>query len=199
MNIEDLKFKDDLIPAIIQDYQNGEILMLAYMNPESVKRTLETKRTWFWSRSRQKYWMKGESSGHVQIVKEVITDCDQDTLLIKVEQVGPGACHTGHRSCFHHPLGEGTPDTIGEVTFDVNAVYGKENVLEKLYENIKEGDLEKINTRLLDVAGKIVAGEDSPKDLICHSSELLLGLLSLLKARQISVDELLVELNTRDL
>lgn len=89
-----------LIPAIVQDYQSGEVLMLAYMNKESLRRTMETGLTWFWSRSRQKFWQKGETSGHIQKVKEILYDCDADTLLIKADQTGP-ACHTGERSCFY--------------------------------------------------------------------------------------------------
>jgi len=91
--------KSQLIPAIIQEEKTGEILMLAYMNEESLKLTLETKKTWFFSRSRNKLWNKGETSGHFQYVKEIYGDCDSDTLLITVEQVGP-ACHTGSKSCF---------------------------------------------------------------------------------------------------
>jgi phosphoribosyl-ATP pyrophosphohydrolase/phosphoribosyl-AMP cyclohydrolase len=95
-----LKYDDKgLIPAVVQDWQNGQILMVAYMNAESLKKTVETRLTWFWSRSRQKFWQKGETSGHIQRVKDILYDCDQDTLLIKVEQTGP-ACHTGEQSCF---------------------------------------------------------------------------------------------------
>jgi len=97
---DDLKFDDKgLIPAIIQDWKTNEILMMAYMNAASLKKTVESGLTWFWSRSRQKFWQKGETSGHIQRVKDILYDCDQDTLLIKVEQTGP-ACHTGERSCF---------------------------------------------------------------------------------------------------
>jgi len=97
---DNLKYDDKgLIPAVIQDASTLEILMVAYMNAESLKRTVETGLTWFWSRSRKKFWQKGETSGHVQRVKEILYDCDQDTLLVKVEQTGP-ACHTGSRSCF---------------------------------------------------------------------------------------------------
>lgn len=100
MKISELKFDEKgLIPAIIQDVKNGEVLMLAYMNKESLQKTLETKETWFWSRSRQELWHKGERSGNRQLVKEIRYDCDNDALLIKVEQIGP-ACHTGERSCF---------------------------------------------------------------------------------------------------
>ncbi|MFH1201356.1 MAG: phosphoribosyl-AMP cyclohydrolase [Candidatus Omnitrophota bacterium] len=99
-----LKFnKDRLIPVIIQDYKTKEVLMLAYMNRESLKRTLRLGKTCFWSRSRKKYWVKGETSGHFQFVKGISYDCDQDALLIKVRQVGV-ACHTGNRSCFYRKL-----------------------------------------------------------------------------------------------
>jgi phosphoribosyl-AMP cyclohydrolase len=97
---ENLKYNDKgLIPAIIQDWKTNEVLMMAYMNDASLKKTVESGFTWYWSRSRQKFWQKGETSGHVQRVKDIFYDCDQDTLLIKVEQTGP-ACHTGERSCF---------------------------------------------------------------------------------------------------
>jgi len=105
MSIPDLKYDDKgLIPAIIQDEKNNEVLMMAYMNRTSLDKTIETGRTHFWSRSRQKYWMKGETSGNVQLVKEILYDCDEDTLLIKVEQVGTGACHTGNRTCFYRRI-----------------------------------------------------------------------------------------------
>jgi phosphoribosyl-AMP cyclohydrolase len=92
----------ELVPVIIQDASTNEVLMLGYMNRKSRKKTLETKRSCFWSRSRQKLWIKGETSGHFQEVKEIYLDCDRDTLLIKVDQIGGAACHTGYRSCFHH-------------------------------------------------------------------------------------------------
>lgn len=99
MNLQKYFQKGELIPAIVQDAENGEVLMLAYMNCESLKKTLETGYTWFWSRSRGELWNKGATSGHVQRVVELYGDCDDDTLLVKVEQTG-AACHTGHRSCF---------------------------------------------------------------------------------------------------
>jgi len=95
-----LKLQDGLIPAIIQDYMSGEVLMLAYMDEESFNKTIETGKTWFYSRSRDSLWNKGATSGHYQIVKEMLIDCDRDTLLLKVIQTGP-ACHTGNRSCFY--------------------------------------------------------------------------------------------------
>lgn len=96
----EIKFDDKgLVPAIIQDAENGDVLMLGYMNEESLRRSIETGRTWFWSRSRQEYWCKGETSGNRQYIREMSYDCDADALLVKVKQVGP-ACHTGERSCF---------------------------------------------------------------------------------------------------
>ncbi len=104
MNWEDKIFDGrELVPAIITDCKNGEVLMLAYMNRESFLKTLETGKTWFFSRSRQSLWNKGETSGHFQFVKSIHSDCDNDTLLISVEQIGP-ACHTGSRSCFFNKI-----------------------------------------------------------------------------------------------
>jgi phosphoribosyl-AMP cyclohydrolase len=99
--IPDLKYDENgLVPTIIQDANSKDVLMFAYMNRESLQKTIETEKTVFWSRSRQKLWMKGETSGNVQLVQEIFYDCDADTLLIKVEQQGTGACHTGNRTCF---------------------------------------------------------------------------------------------------
>ena len=125
--ISGLKFdKNGLIPAVIQDYKNNEVLMVAYMNDLAVKKTVETKRAHFYSRSRKKLWLKGESSGHVQKVKEIRFDCDADCLLIKVEQVG-GACHTGYRSCFYRKLKDrkGNTAVSGKKIFDPDKVYKK--------------------------------------------------------------------------
>jgi len=103
-NLGELKYDSSgLIPAIIQDYKTGVVLMLGYMNKESLRRTLKQGKTCFWSRSRKEYWTKGLTSGHFQFVKSVAYDCDLDTLLIKVRQVG-GACHTGNRSCFYRKI-----------------------------------------------------------------------------------------------
>jgi phosphoribosyl-AMP cyclohydrolase len=95
-----------LLPAVVQDDNDGAVLMVAWMDAEAVRRTLTTGHTWFWRRSRRQYWQKGATSGHVQHVRSVTADCDRDTLLVRVEQVGV-ACHTGRRSCFSNPLGAG--------------------------------------------------------------------------------------------
>jgi len=106
MNVDELKFdKAGLIPAIIQDFFTKDILMVAYMNKESLKKTIESKQTWFFSRSRNKLWHKGETSGHIQKVKEIYYDCDSDAILICVDQTGV-ACHTGNRSCFYRKIDE---------------------------------------------------------------------------------------------
>jgi len=99
---------DGLVPAIVQEHGTGEVLMMAWMNESSLRKTLETGRTWFWSRSRQEYWCKGETSGDRQFVRQAFYDCDGDTLLFVVEQEGRGACHTGERSCFYRSFG-GSP------------------------------------------------------------------------------------------
>ena len=93
-----------LIPAIIQDVHSHDVLMMAYMNRASLEKTIESGKTCFWSRSRQKFWTKGETSGNVQLVREIFYDCDEDTLLVKVEQQGSGACHTGNRTCFYRTI-----------------------------------------------------------------------------------------------
>jgi phosphoribosyl-AMP cyclohydrolase len=114
-----------LIPVIVQDALTHEVLMLGYMNRESWQKTLETKRVSFWSRSREKLWVKGETSGHYQEVKEVYLDCDGDTLLIKVNQIGGAACHRGFRSCFHLRHEKGEWKVSGEKVFDPKEVYGR--------------------------------------------------------------------------
>ena len=100
---------DGLVAAIVQDATDGAVLMFAWMNRESVRRTLETGRTWFWSRSRQEFWCKGETSGDRQYVRSVSYDCDGDALLVVVDQEGGGACHTGNRSCFFRAFGDTVP------------------------------------------------------------------------------------------
>ncbi|NLX23348.1 MAG: phosphoribosyl-AMP cyclohydrolase [Phycisphaerae bacterium] len=125
--IEDLKYDaNGLIPAIVQDADTGEVLMMAYMNKNSLADSIRTGKTHFWSRSRQKYWMKGESSGHTQDIQEILIDCDKDTLLIKAKQHG-AACHEGYRNCFYRRLDPGTGQwsIVAEKLFDPAAVYGK--------------------------------------------------------------------------
>lgn len=121
--VDQIKYDDKgLVPVIVQDYLNSEVLMVAYMNKEALKRTLESGKTHFWSRSRQQYWLKGERSGHLQFVKEVLVDCDSDAVLIKVDQK-VAACHTGHRSCFYRRLDGQEFTAFQEKVFDEEQVY----------------------------------------------------------------------------
>lgn len=119
----DFEKGNGLIPVIIQDAASHQVLMLGYMNQESWEETLRTGKVTFWSRSRQKLWLKGETSGHVQVVKEVYLDCDGDALLLKVDQIGGAACHKGYRSCFHHKYENGRWKISGEKVFNPKEVY----------------------------------------------------------------------------
>ncbi len=136
--IEQLKFDDNgLIPAITRDADNGEVLMMAYMNAEAVEKTLKTGKVHYFSRSRRKLWMKGETSGHVQTVREIRFDCDEDCLLIEVEQQG-AACHTGHRSCFYRRWQDDAALTEGEKAADPMQAYAREDILDAVYHVIQE-------------------------------------------------------------
>ncbi len=119
--------KHELIPAIAQDAETGDVLMLAYMNQEAFNETMQTGRVCYYSRSRNKLWRKGEESGNVQELKEMYFDCDADTLLVKVRQIGGAACHEGYRSCFFRRLlpDSGEVETVGERVFDPANVYKK--------------------------------------------------------------------------
>ncbi len=124
----ELDFNKDphgLLPAIVQDHVTGDILMLAYINLESWQQTLETGKAYYWSRSRKKLWLKGESSGHVQIIKEILVDCDQDTVVFRVEQLGGAACHKGYHSCFYRRVDGDELRIDTEPIFNPEEVYGK--------------------------------------------------------------------------
>ncbi|MCL5267231.1 MAG: phosphoribosyl-AMP cyclohydrolase [Bacteroidetes bacterium] len=119
-----LKFDEKgLVTAVAQDHETGEILMLAFMNAESLRKTVETGQAVYWSRSRQKLWHKGEESGNVQNVKDIYLDCDGDALVLKIEQVGGAACHTGHRTCFYRKLQDGELVEVDSPVFDPDKVY----------------------------------------------------------------------------
>ncbi len=116
---------DGLLPAIVQDHATGEILMMAYINPESWALTKETGKAHYWSRSRNALWLKGESSGHVQMVKDILVDCDQDTVVFRVEQLGGAACHKGYKSCFFRRVEKDGLVIKDEPVFDPQEVYKK--------------------------------------------------------------------------
>jgi phosphoribosyl-ATP pyrophosphohydrolase/phosphoribosyl-AMP cyclohydrolase len=215
--IEKMNFDKEgvLIPAIIKDAISGQVLMLAYMNQEALAKTLETGKTWFYSRSRQELWMKGESSGHVQTVKEILFDCDQDSLLIKVEQNGV-ACHTGHYSCFFRNF-EG--QEVERQLFDLKQVYetsaSSPAILYELYEVIKdrqaklpEGSyttylFQKGLDKILKKVGEenaevIIAAKNRDKsEVIYETSDLLYHLMVLLVEQGVSLDEIFSELKSR--
>jgi len=113
-----------LITAVVQDHATGRVLMVGYMNEEAFRKTVETGFTTFFSRSRNKLWMKGESSGHRLVVKEISTDCDRDAVLVKVEPLGPGVCHEGYESCFFRRLDDGEWKVVDQRTYDPGGVYG---------------------------------------------------------------------------
>ena len=124
MNI-DFEKCGGLVPVIAQDWQSGEVLMLAYADKEAFEETLSTGKAVYFSRSRGKLWRKGEQSGNFQIVKEILVDCDRDSLIYKVEQIGGAACHTGHRSCFYTALQDGKATELYPPVFNPDEVYGK--------------------------------------------------------------------------
>lgn len=203
---------DGLIPAIVQDATSGEVLMVGYMNRESLEKTLETGLTWFYSRSRQRLWQKGESSGHVQRVQEIRTDCDQDALLVRVVQEGAGACHEGYHSCFHYGVAGAEPKAMAVKTFEPESVYG---VLGEVYEVIRsrkerpaEGSytsylfssgLDKILKKIGEESAEVLIsgkGEDRPA-LVAESADLLYHLLVLWVEAGISPSDIWAELGKR--
>jgi phosphoribosyl-ATP pyrophosphohydrolase/phosphoribosyl-AMP cyclohydrolase len=212
--INNIKFDErGLVPAIIQDYQSGQVLMMAYMNSESLEKTISTRKTWFYSRSRQSLWNKGETSGHVQTVKEILFDCDEDTLLIKVEQIG-AACHTGHYSCFYrNAVGE----EITPQVFDPEKIYGQASsaILYELYDLIVdrkekmpkgsyttylfEKGLDKILKKVGEESAEvIIAAKNREKsELVYESSDLLYHLLVLLVEQGVTLEDIFAELKSR--
>lgn len=119
------KSSSGLLPAIAQDWETNEVLMLAYINEESWEKTLESRKATYWSRSRQELWQKGDTSGNVQHVKDILIDCDRDTIIFKVEQVGKAACHKGYRSCFFRSISDDSCEIVSDKVFNPEEVYKK--------------------------------------------------------------------------
>jgi phosphoribosyl-ATP pyrophosphohydrolase/phosphoribosyl-AMP cyclohydrolase len=213
--INSIKYDErGLVPAIIQDNQSGQVLMMAYMNVESLEKTLSTGKTWFYSRSRQALWMKGETSGHIQAVKEVYYDCDADTLLIKVEQTGV-ACHTGHYSCFYRNMdGEETTAPLLDPDRIYRSVAGP-GILYELYDLIldrqaqrPEGSyttylfdqgLDKILKKVGEENAEVIiaAKNRNASELVYESSDLLYHLLVLLVEQGVALEDIFQELKSR--
>ncbi len=192
-----------LVPAIVQDFETGEVLMLAYMNKESVNKTLETKETWFWSRSRGELWNKGATSGNTQRVKRLSYDCDGDSLLIKVNQMG-NACHTGERSCFFNEVyNNGEEKAGGNFLFKLYEVIKdrKENPKEGSYTNyLFDKGIDKILKKLGEEAAEtiIAAKNIDEEELIYEASDLVYHLLVLLNEKNIPLERIIKELKGRE-
>ena len=189
MKIEDLNLKyndEGLIPAILQDYHTRQVLMMAWMNEEALRLTIETKKATFWSRSRKKIWVKGETSGHIQKIVSINYDCDEDTLLLQVIPEGP-ACHTNHTSCFYRNLTEDDNLAKGNMTILHDLAdqiqHRKENPVEGSYTNylFREG-VDKICKKIGEEAAEtIIAAKNNSKDeLRYEASDLLYHLAVLL-------------------
>ncbi|VBB05872.1 phosphoribosyl-amp biosynthesis cyclohydrolase hydrolase histidine amino-acid pra-ch phosphoribosyl-atp bifunctional includes: [Lucifera butyrica] len=215
MNLDGIKFDvNGLVPAVIQDEKTGAVLMLAYMNRESLAKTVETGVTWFYSRSRNRLWQKGETSGHVQTVRNIYYDCDADSLLVKVEQTG-AACHEGTFSCFSRKLGE-TKSEAAKL-FDPEKVYGGSAaaILQELYQvitdrkaNPKEGSytnylFTKGQDKILKKVGEeatetVIASKNNSKaEILYEMADLWYHCMVLLAYHGITPAELLAELQSR--
>lgn len=197
--------KQGLIPAVVQDIETKDVLMVAYMNEESLKKTIESGETVFYSRSRQKLWHKGETSGNTQKIEEIYYDCDKDTLLVLVQPAGP-ACHTGNTSCFYRKLAESK---------DKKEKYDKDEIINMLYNLIKsrknelpedsyttylfEEGIDKILKKIGEEASEvIIAAKNEPqKQLVNETSDLIYHLMVLLVEKEINLKQIADELNNR--
>ncbi|WP_276211130.1 bifunctional phosphoribosyl-AMP cyclohydrolase/phosphoribosyl-ATP diphosphatase HisIE [Heyndrickxia coagulans] len=202
-----LDFSKGLIPAIVVDDATGDVLMLAYMNEEAYEKTLETKETWFYSRSRGSLWHKGETSGNTQKVKSLQVDCDADTLLIRVDSEGP-ACHTGERTCFYTRLDENGEAVETEIPsnqriFDVleeEMESRKIKPVENSYTNyLFEKGIDKIAKKFIEEAGEVIiaAKNNSKSELIYETADLLFHTFVLLSNQNVKLSEVEAELRAR--
>jgi len=206
MLIDDIKFDEKgLVPAVVQDYKTGEVLMQAYMNKESLGKTLETGRSWFYSRSRRELWEKGATSGNIQEVKEISYDCDGDCLLVKVAQKG-SACHTGNRSCFYRSLwsdGESTKTAnIGEVAAKLYSKVEdrKENPVPGSYTcYLFEKGIDKILKKVGEESTEVViaAKNNNKSEIVYEISDLIYHLTVLMNYTNVSFDDIAGELLQR--
>ncbi|MCU9613788.1 bifunctional phosphoribosyl-AMP cyclohydrolase/phosphoribosyl-ATP diphosphatase HisIE [Caldibacillus lycopersici] len=192
-----------LVPAIIQDIYSGKVLMLAFMNKESLQKTLETNMTWFFSRKRKQLWNKGETSGNKQLVKKISYDCDADTLLVEVEQIGV-TCHTGEASCFHNEIR--TTEEVGAFNREiVNDLYDfiqyrKENPVEGSYTNyLFTQGIDKILKKIGEESSEVIIGAKNPgkDELIYELSDLIYHSIVLMINKGVTIDELKGELTKR--
>ncbi|GAQ24494.1 bifunctional phosphoribosyl-AMP cyclohydrolase/phosphoribosyl-ATP diphosphatase HisIE [Tepidanaerobacter syntrophicus] len=207
----DIKYGENgLVPAIVQDYKTKEVLMLAYMNEESLMKTLETGTAWFYSRKRKSLWQKGETSGNFLYVKSIFYDCDEDALLLKVDAAGP-ACHTGNVSCFYRSLKDakeaeeteeenssGTLEFLDELAEIIDSRFSEKpeaSYVAKLYKGGRERILKKVGEEAAEV---IIASMSQKKDdIVYESADLIFHLLVALRYDGISLEEIADELEKR--
>ena len=198
-----------LVPVIAQDYHSKHIRMLAYMNKEALEKTLDTGNVYYYSRSRQKLWLKGEESGHFQYLKGMSVDCDGDTLLIQIEQVGNISCHTGNVSCFYRSVEiTESKNIIKEISKDSSFLSNLEKVIKDRKQNPKEGSytnylfkegIDKILKKVGEEAAEtIIAAKNKKEDVIYEVSDLMYHLTVLLAELDISWDEIKTELEQRE-
>ncbi|MGE5632301.1 MAG: bifunctional phosphoribosyl-AMP cyclohydrolase/phosphoribosyl-ATP diphosphatase HisIE [Caulobacteraceae bacterium] len=206
MIMNEIKFDEKgLVPAVVQECRTGKVLMVAYMNRESLERTIDTGRSWFYSRSRQELWQKGETSGNIQAVKEIFYDCDGDCLLLKVEQAG-NPCHTGNSSCFYRKLqiGEENKETvsIGEMLekLYLKIMDRRENPVPDSYTcYLFEKGLDKILKKVGEESTEVViaAKNESKEEVVYEASDLFYHLTVLLSYMGIGFDDIAAELQGR--
>lgn len=223
LGVDEMKYDaNGLIPAVVQQYDTGEVLMVAYMNRDSLVETIETRKTWFYSRSRQRFWMKGESSGNTQDVVEVRYDCDADCLLVLVDQHGDGACHTGERSCFYRrlapeparistakpvvPIDEDTDEIahsrFGDVVDDLWAVIEsrRDTPAEESYTaRLLGGHEDKLLKKIAEEAGEVImAAKDAARDHLRYEvGDLMYHLLVVMARYGLTPDDIAAELASR--
>lgn len=191
--IENIKFDEyGLIPAIVQDAVTGKVLMLAYMNDEALRKTMETKETWFYSRSRKELWNKGATSGNRQKVKSIALDCDKDAILITVEPLGP-ACHTGEETCFHHVVEKGNEER--EVIHDVIKIIEdrRHNPVEGSYTNyLFEKGIDKVLKKVGEEASEVIIGakNNDKEEIKWEIADLVYHTLVLMNMTGVSISDI---------
>lgn len=200
--LDKIRYNDQgLVPAIVQDYLDGTVLMMAWMNRESLQKTLESQETWFWSRSRQELWHKGATSGHIQKVRSLRYDCDSDTLLVIVEQIGDIACHTGERSCFHQVEESKSPppaDTLSEVFAVI--CDRRDHPREDSYTcKLLAGGDNKILKKIGEEAAEVVMAckDDQPEDIAGEVADLFYHTLVALAYHQVDIRDVYRKLQSR--
>ncbi len=202
VNLNQIRYDEKgLVPVIAQDYLDGTVLMMAWMNAESLGKTLETGQVWYWSRSRQELWHKGATSGHFQNLHGLRYDCDTDTLLLSIEQVGDIACHTGERSCFHQTK-EGKVPPSGDILSEIFKVIcsRRDHPVEDSYTcKLLAGGDNKILKKIGEEATEVVMAckDDNAEEIACEAADLLYHTLVALAYHQVSLRDVYLELHKR--